>query len=192
MKLTLREKILISIFLMTAFIAVYYQYLIIPQQEQLGILQTKNQALQERIEEIDYFITSNSPIKDSLQAMEEEFALKRQNYFVDVNQEQLILLLDEILNQSGFKINNIAFLPIQTADLPLRVTSESNPRQLSTEKSVVKLSFSGNYANLIEFLNAIENYQKQIIIDNLQITFSNQSNLSGSLEIAFYKIPMPN
>lgn len=192
MKLTLREKVLISIFLMTAFIAVYYQYLIIPQQEQLGILQTKNQALQERIEEIDYFITSNSPIKDSLQAMEEEFALKRQNYFVDVNQEQLILLLDEILNQSGLKINNIAFLPIQTADLPLRVTSESNPRQLSTEKSVVKLSFSGNYANLIEFLNAIENYQKQIIIDNLQITFSNQSNLSGSLEIAFYKIPMPN
>ena len=66
MKLTLREKVLISIFnicLYCSLLSISYY-----SSTEHWDITDKDQALQERIEEIDYFITSNSPIKDGLQA----------------------------------------------------------------------------------------------------------------------------
>jgi type IV pilus assembly protein PilO len=59
-------------------------------------------------------------------------------------------------------------------------------------KMQVAFNFKGVYAELISFIEQVENYNKKIIVYNINLTTAEASDLSGTIILDFYGIPKFN
>jgi len=78
--------------------------------------------------------------------------------------------------------------------------SNSSKTSTSTNKSIitgtykmqVTFNFKGMYDELISFIEQVENYDKKIVINNINLTGAEGSNLSGAIILDFYGVPKLN
>lgn len=59
-------------------------------------------------------------------------------------------------------------------------------------KMQVTLNFKGNYDEFISFIKQVENYDKKIIISNINLAAEEGSDVSGNLILEFYGVPKLN
>ncbi len=72
-------------------------------------------------------------------------------------------------------------------------TSITNNSKISgAYKMEVTLDFKGTYDELISFIGQVENYNKKIVINNINLTGAQGSNLTGTLILDFYGVPKLN
>lgn len=64
-----------------------------------------------------------------------------------------------------------------------------NKDKPSAQDISLSINFKGSYANLLNFIKALEVYQKKIIVSNLQINQSTNDEVIGSMQLEFYAIP---
>ncbi|KXG76781.1 hypothetical protein [Thermotalea metallivorans] len=68
--------------------------------------------------------------------------------------------------------------------------SQNKGNSVQAEKMEATLQFEGSYSNLMKFIKALENYEKNIIIKNLSVIGKNDDHtLKGNITIVFYAIP---
>lgn len=60
---------------------------------------------------------------------------------------------------------------------------------LVAENMTVSIDFKGSYSNLISFIDKVQNFNKKIVINNLNITSDSSSGISGSISLDFYAVP---
>ncbi|MBZ9688552.1 hypothetical protein G9F72_019675 [Clostridium estertheticum] len=71
-------------------------------------------------------------------------------------------------------------------------TSSINSIVSGAYKMQVTLNFKGMYDELISFIEQVENYDKKIIINNINLTGATGSEVSGTLILEFYGVPKLN
>lgn len=71
-------------------------------------------------------------------------------------------------------------------------TTESNTAESqkdTTEQLKVSLNFSSTYEDLKGFIEAIENYERKVVITNIAISSKDENSITGSLNLEFHSIP---
>jgi type IV pilus assembly protein PilO len=71
-------------------------------------------------------------------------------------------------------------------------TKIDDPKVASVYKMQVTLNFKGTYDELISFIRQVENYDKKIIISNINLAAAEGSGVSGNLILEFYAVPKLN
>ena len=71
-------------------------------------------------------------------------------------------------------------------------TSTNNSNAIGAYKMQVTFNFKGMYDELISFIEQVENYDKKIIINNINLTGAEGSDVSGTLILEFYGVPKLN
>lgn len=71
-------------------------------------------------------------------------------------------------------------------------TSTNNSNVIGAYKMQVTFNFKGMYDELISFIDEVENYDKKIIINNINLTGAEGSEVSGTLILDFYGVPKLN
>lgn len=59
----------------------------------------------------------------------------------------------------------------------------------TSEQLKVAINFSGSYENLKKFIKSIEDYERKIVITNINISAKSQEELSGVLSLEFHGVP---
>lgn len=68
-------------------------------------------------------------------------------------------------------------------------TKTDDQKVASVYKMQVTLNFKGIYDELISFIKQVENYDKKIIISNINLAAAEGSGVSGNLILEFYAVP---
>ena len=59
----------------------------------------------------------------------------------------------------------------------------------TTEQLKVSINFNGSYNNLKEFIKAVEEYNRKVVITNISITAKSQDELTGVMSLEFHAVP---
>ncbi|WP_298842778.1 hypothetical protein [Clostridium sp.] len=71
-------------------------------------------------------------------------------------------------------------------------TSINNTKIIGAYKMETTLSVKGTYDELISFIGKVESYNKKIVINNINITGAQGSNVIGTIVLDFYGVPKLN
>jgi len=70
--------------------------------------------------------------------------------------------------------------------------STSDLKIVGAYKMEVTINFKGTYDELISFIGQVENYNQKIVINNINVTGAQGSNVSGTIVLDFYGVPRLN
>ncbi|MGH4137999.1 hypothetical protein [Clostridium sp.] len=68
-------------------------------------------------------------------------------------------------------------------------TETAKSKAVGAYKMQVTLNFKGKYDELIKFINQVENYEKKIIVSNVNLAAAEDSEVSGNIILEFYGVP---
>lgn len=68
-------------------------------------------------------------------------------------------------------------------------TSEKQGEGTTSEQLKVGINFNGSYTNLKKFIEAVEKYNRKIVITNISITAKSQEELTGVMNLEFHAVP---
>lgn len=68
-------------------------------------------------------------------------------------------------------------------------TNTVEGEKATSEQLKVAINFSGSYENLKKFIKSIEDYERKIVITNINISAKSQEELSGVLSLEFHGVP---
>ncbi|WP_069649464.1 hypothetical protein [Caloranaerobacter ferrireducens] len=60
------------------------------------------------------------------------------------------------------------------------------------EKMTMDIFYTGRYENLVKFIDLIQNYDKKLLIKNLNIIRNSDNEISGNIKIDFFAVPLLN
>ena len=217
MKLSSREKTLLIILAVIVFGFFYYKFIFVPQSNQLKEAKQKLSELRQISQDIENYNDPQGAIKKQYDEMQQNITAAAERYFPDIIQERIIRITDELLKVSALngkvlefsKISDEAVL-VKTEKSNLqqskkntlqtmvnRLESEKAPsNQAVTSGSVVVETMQelveysdASYFQIVEFMKAVETFQKEIVIESVKISSSESGNLQGSINLHFYGIP---
>lgn len=129
MKLTKREKKLIIILLVLIALIAYYKLILQPPLNKIKLMNEDKEDKKLKAEQI----TSQLKLKEKISEEYKTLGYKINNiasrYFSEINQERIILVLDEMLEESGLRENSISFSDINIKDIS---TIEETKKQEAT------------------------------------------------------------
>lgn len=178
-KLTKREKILMALLLFAIFFYGYVHFLVNPQLAKLNELKIEKQAYEVEIKKLEDASALEKQLDDTIMTLNQQISLISNNYFTNTEQEEIILLLNEFLNNPDIKTSSISFTPPVTS-----VLGEEHQVNLTS----ATLAYEGSYETLMELLSSIWNFEKQIIVENINISKNEQSLVTGNLLLNFYNL----
>lgn len=204
-----RDKNLLLILVIVIIGVIYYLYIFTPQSEKISTLsqqsiEKENQVTQymSRIENIENFKEKLKIEKKNIIPLAEKF------YSDSVNQEDMIVSLNDIANQSGVALTSISFNQPEESGIDIHSTqsqetstgegvdfapppeenSDTNQTQeTSSDEPNVKLleadiNILGTYSKIHEFIRLIERLDKNIVID--EASFRKSSDISSDMSYA--------
>ncbi|MGV8983344.1 hypothetical protein [Clostridium sp.] len=68
-------------------------------------------------------------------------------------------------------------------------TETAKSKAVGPYKMQVTLNFKGKYDELIKFIDQVENYEKKIIVSNVNLAAGEGSEVSGNIILEFYGVP---
>ncbi|AOT68173.1 S-layer homology domain-containing protein [Geosporobacter ferrireducens] len=179
MKLTRREKTLVSLLGAVVFLWGYYQFLITPQLLQVDALKQEKQRFETEITKLENAPAVEKQLDDNIFQMNEQIYEITSKYFTNTEQEELILLFNEFFQDDTFKVENITFTPYTKEQLG----------EIEIDAATVNLSYEGDYSSLMKQLRTFWKFQKKIVVKNINMTSKESSKLTGNLELVFYRMP---
>ncbi len=179
MKLTRREKTLVSLLGAVAFLWGYYQFLITPQLFWIEGLKQEKQQYESEMARLENAATVEKELDDSIFQANEQIREITSKYLTDTEQGEYILLFNEFFQDPNFKVNGISFTP----------STKEKLGEMEIESSNINLSYEGSYPALMNHLRAFWQFQKKIIVKNVNMTSKEDGNLTGSLQLSFYRLP---
>lgn len=163
MRLSLREKILLSIFGILVVAWGYYSFVFTPQYNYLQETQIKMDGLNKTIDDIVLYNDPNGIMQQRYQESEKNIAAATAKYFPEILQEQQIRIVDKMLLGSALKGEVLEFSDLendvimersqqlQSGDATSKeatfilkdLTNKMNPKIAENEQSQDKFSGSG-------------------------------------------------
>ncbi|KPU28069.1 hypothetical protein TR13x_01645 [Caloranaerobacter sp. TR13] len=102
------------------------------------------------------------------------------------DEEYLIKKLVEQYYDLNKKINK------DTKEENKNIKSDDKSSESKIEKMTMDIFYTGKYENLINFIDLIQNYDKKLLIKNLNIIRNSDNEISGNIKIDFFAVPLLN
>lgn len=218
MKLTEREKKLIIVLIILIATIVYYRFILQPPLNKLKILNETKNDKRLKAEQIKSQIKLKEKVNDEYKILGYKINNISSRYFSEINQENIILIIDNVLKQSGIRESSISFSDISIKDLnsdeetdneettlhelareinndvlELEKESDKDTEKNINENSQVEgmtavINYEGSYNQLLKFISLIEHNEKKIVINMINAVM-NEGVLQGSIILEFHAIP---
>ncbi|WP_427339174.1 hypothetical protein [Caloranaerobacter sp. DY30410] len=72
------------------------------------------------------------------------------------------------------------------------IKTEDKTNESKIEKMSMDIFYTGRYENLVKFIDLIQNYDKKLLIKNLNIIRNSNNEISGNIKIDFFAAPLLN
>jgi hypothetical protein len=175
-KISNREKTLLAILVVIVFGYLFLNYAIKPLKEKISVLNTEVEAKTIELHKIDKLIEQEEFYNKSYDSYNEKLINYSNKYYSSLNQEEILLILNRFNVGEEFLVNNFKFNNKQGDDGRV-------------EDLVVEFNYMGPYLELYDYIDAINNSDKYIIIKDLDIESKNDNIVSGTMEVDFSSIP---
>lgn len=177
-KLTKREKISLGLLLILGFSYLYMQFLVIPQYRNMAEVKAELDTVEKEAEKVANYKSSIKKLDSELERESEKLddALKRN--FTELNQEDIIMLVDSIAEESGLISEGVSFS---------RPTSETVAEE-ELKLNTAELSFKGGYQTLTDFLEKLSVYKKRILVDRIAVDRDSDDLLTGTVFMKMYSL----
>ncbi len=217
MKLSKREKTLLTILLTVAAVFVFYSYMLTPQMNKLAELKLRLAEQEQNREYVQIQMSPNNKVYSDYKAFNASIELMTQKLFPYIIQEKIILYVEDMLKSSGVQASTIAYSQPslkQPGDEVEAIKTEIDPEikrildeitgkkneeeKKSEEKSAeggytlehmsVTMNIQGTYESITRLLNKIEYFDKKILISSLNLVAA-ENTLAGIIVLDFYAVP---
>lgn len=187
-----REKILISLLVLFAFLGGYYKFILIPININYHQSVVAKEEKQIEFMEITQRLLSQEDLNNDIKKITNDILNHTNNYFGVLHQEDIILLIDNFTMTNNLRISTLKFTQPSIESF---INSEEELKGIIEEEALMKIfsikcNFEGSYEDLIDFLKNINQYEKKIIIKNINIKTKKVDMLAGNVLLNFYSLPI--
>ncbi len=137
MKLSQREKILLSILGIMVIAWLYYTFAFVPQYQTLQETQSELEELQKKVNDIELYNDPNGIMQKKYKDSEATIAAATEKYFPEILQERQIRIVDQMLTAAALKGNVLAFSEIGPSTVLERTGNNQSKALLPEGKSFV-------------------------------------------------------
>ncbi len=176
--LTKSEKILLGLLLLVVLVWVSNRFIFQPQAAKLTSLEAEKADYELQIIDINDTLKSEEKIRDQWDELDKERSQILSQYFPTLDQSQIIYLLNDLINEENFNVDDLSFSRPTTAKL-----GEMDVRNMEAS-----FPFEGGYNGVIDILNSFQTSPRRILIDSLSIDSSESDDLSGSMALKIYSL----
>ena len=212
MKLSKREKFLILLLIIV--VIGYFGFKYVPVEKIFNLEELKAEHSQKKnlYETMSQNIIQINTFEEKAQSLIEEVN--------NLQQEKVIIFLNNYLNSSNINASNISFtdekaVPMSyvvipgekresgtlqdlmyeidgrtTANVETSESDEKEENQLSARQVSANITFDSTYADMIDFIDSIQNNPVDISITSIN-TIAEGDILQGTMNLNFYEIPKP-
>ncbi len=178
MKMTTRNKVVLIILVLAILFYASYQLIVI---NQLTTVQTKKNELanvQDQISQLEILPDMVPKLDEEIITMEDEKnRLKKSHFLLIQEQEEIILLVNEFLSNPNIK-------PSVGFSLPNNETIGNS--QVSSMN--ISMSYEATYQELLNVLSEFWQYDRKILINQINMTAASGEILRGSFQITLYDL----
>lgn len=181
MKMTQREKLLITLLSAIVLLWLDYTYFIKAQWDLLEQTKANIVAYDVKLKELKEAPEKIKLYEEKLTELDSEIQSALSKQFTTTEQEELILLLTDLAENTGLEMTRIAFDPL------MQVVSEDG----MLYKSAVVINYTATYEALMTYLKKVWGFQKDIVVSALGISVSAVERIEGSFTLDFYFMVPP-
>ncbi|AFK86950.1 MULTISPECIES: type 4a pilus biogenesis protein PilO [Thermoanaerobacterium] len=188
MKLTTREKMLIGVLFIVAFVGLYYQFVLTKQLAIVDKLRHDIMTLQTEVN--DYNTLSVDKMKNRLSELDRQIETCNEELPDNENIESFVVLLDDAIAKTGVNFEELNFN--STDNQSQSPENQTNNNKTSKTKYVeipVNIKVAGDYSKLSSFIEELQSMQRLSNIKSFEISKDNESNnLLLNIDIAIYSM----
>jgi len=179
MKLTKREKKSLMLLLVVVSLGAYYYFIITPQMEKLESTKIIMDEAELKLTQYKNASSSEAQLDKRIDELSQKVKVGAVNYFPTVKQEELILLMQDFLNNSELEVTSLTFSEPRTETI-----GES-----TLDAMELNITLEGDYKAVNKFFTKIWDFQKRIIVTNVNISKDDQTALKTTIGLDFYHLP---
>lgn len=212
MKLSKREKILLSLLIASIIIFGVYKFVYSPIVQRITALKEELIEFESKEKTVNELLLKESEIKEQLAFIKEKMK-DNSNIYYEIKQEYIIVLLENLLNKSNVKDYVISFTTPEDVILNETKITENNlldinnlldevstkiniikgnsinnndntenDKEINYQRMLVTIEYECTYNSLISFINSIEKNEEKILINSIDIRKSDVI-LSGEITL---------
>lgn len=177
-ELTNNERFLLTILSILVVFWLSFKYIVNPQLVKISDLEEHKATYSLKIE-------NNNRIRkdyDSIIAEINDIFLEQTNigkdFFNSLNQSDIIYILDKLLVESDIETESLSF------DKPF--VEELNGQDI--EKMDIIMPFNGNFKSLKEIIINLENADRRLVINNINIQKNEETEIFGNISLGVYSL----
>jgi len=176
-KLTSREQVLVGVLLIGIFIFIMFNYMIAPTIRDIDALEIIKQDREAELVQMERIINRENEFLDASNLYRNELAEISQSYYIDLNEEEILVLINSLNDSDDLIFDNFSFI--------YNSSDSSNKNELITT-----FDYSGPYHEVYNYLEKLRNNDKYIQVSNLDVESSGDNKISGQIITNFNSIPM--
>ncbi|MGM0370688.1 MAG: type 4a pilus biogenesis protein PilO [Bacillota bacterium] len=172
-EITNREKIM-SVSLIVIVVSIsFYVFLYKPKADAVKDINSDLEQTVSSIKNNQDVLRKKEELKQEYKSKLDKLEKDDQDQPIKVSQKSdLIVRLNELIDQTDVQLKTM-----ESAE-----NKETNSQKYGYDKMPIKIQISGNYNNILKFVNSVEELKYLIKINNLNLN-SNQSDLDSGSEV---------
>lgn len=216
MKLSKREKILLGLLIASIIVFGVYKFIYNPIVNRITVLKEELKESESKEKTVSELLINELKIKEQLNILSEKIE-NNKNIYVELKQEQIIVLLKDLLSRSNMNAYTLSFtvpedvILLETiiendlsdintllSDVTKKINiikgisinnKEDNEsnKEIKYQKMLVTIQFESTYNSFISFINSIENNREKILVNNINVS-KDEDILSGTIILEFNAI----
>ena len=186
MKLTNREKLMVTLLLFCFAAYFIFTYVVTPQRAHLEVLRADLATWQEKKQALDKIDETMAQYGEQQADLQGQLEAVGNNYFSSLSEEEeTIIVLNDLLRDSELKDISLSFSPLAAASSAGGAAGDAAPL---VQK--VQLSYSGTYDALWNALGSFWGFQKCIQVDSVTISPDEGGSglVTGEMALSLYDL----
>ncbi|MDF1617398.1 S-layer homology domain-containing protein [Petrocella sp. FN5] len=176
MRISNREKILLTLVLTFITLWMVFVYAIEPQMASLKDLKQELRISRQELQGLEKLVEDEDKVDQAVEAAYVTMKDKAGAYFNTTPQEEIILLLNDFLLMPFITEHVISF------DIPVWEEVDG----IAFKKDVVHISYTGQYASLLNMLKSMWSFPKHINMTTASIVKAEVEEIEGDIQLEFY------
>lgn len=203
MKLSKRELFLLKLTGFILLIALSYYFVIAPELDKLTLAREQLDVKTTEVNTVKAEIVAIPQLDEEIDTLQKSIVESSQKFLPEIQQKKLILIMDEQLQESNAMADSMGFSQIiqvenqavgnpdtnPTNSTPTEngdATTTKEPIGLNIESMSIQAPVLGSYDEIMNFISRLEDLNRTIIINSLQLSQGTDGNISGSMGLDFY------
>lgn len=193
MEISNKDKKLLVYLLAISIISGTYFFAAKPLMDKQEKINNEITGLKSQVSHYSDIYNNQSEYEQQIADAQARYEMEIASFGNDLSQENTIMMLRDIEKNTGVWISKVSFqdIEIMAGEPNENTTDEENitDSSYSVSRQALNLDYSIDYSKLKNFLEYINEYDRQLYISSINMGYSVESNIvSGSLTLNQYKM----